>query len=215
MGVFSKAAAGSVVKKPSAKGTAWLTNEADGKSVDKFVDLTAEKKKVEAKIAIPKGSLVSVAFAKYLESYVRTSVPPETPMTLVAGSGNSVTFVVQDRSGQGGLSEEQIEDLTTLLGSEVVDGIVYDEISFSFNRDVLAAPGVMSVIEKHLGAAISEIVESGLVSGEAADQLLEAEQRKALRPGVFQRLVSVCGANVARLERFLGIVGGLFVKYVK
>ena len=108
------------------------------------------------------------------KNFVRAEKSPEAPMQLVnPDSGQSVNFVFQDRSGQYGLSEQQEADLVELLGKDKVEELVYEESRFAFSRVILGVPGVMDCLGKHLEACRGELLASGVLTEDQADELLD------------------------------------------
>src|SRR5262245_37648479 len=146
MGLFAKVAdkkRASAPVKPK-KATTWRVGDPAGdevaKSVHALVELDAQSKAIEAKTKMHKTVVKSYAEKNFVADFTELGVPPETPMEVVNSDGEKVILVVQDRSGQYGLKEEQIEQFKQLLGADAVERLTYTETSFGFNRDVLAHP---------------------------------------------------------------------------
>jgi hypothetical protein len=196
----------------------WQVGEAQsglGKIVTDYVKVEQDIKALETKANVLKGQLKAEGSSRFVQDYAALGAHPETPMRLMNDAGESATFVVQDRGSQYGLKEDQITQLIQLLGEDAARGQIYEETTFSFNRDVLAVPGVLEEIAKALEVAQRSLVEAGTLKDDQAELLLDAKQKTAFKPGVLQRLGMICGQDVVRMERFLEIAGSSVTQYVK
>jgi len=222
MGLFAKAQQSKKSEEPKkAKGMAWLAGDPAGdtvaKSVKELVRLSAEAKAVEAKMGIHKTVVKKFAEERYISSYAEAGVGPETPMYVQNADGEKVTYVVQDRSGQYGVKDEQKEALAQLLGPDAVDGLLFDEVSFGFNREIMSIPGVQDVIEKALEGAIKKLTAGpkAILTETQAETLLDVDQKTAFKPGTLDRLAVIVGQDTGRIKQFLEIMGSSATRYVK
>lgn len=220
MGLFAKAAA----KKESApkaakKSTTWAVGDPQGDkvglSVKELVRISGEMKALEAKKSLHSQVVSKHANASFIRDFAEAGVMPETPMKVVNADGDSVTFVVQDRGSQYALKDEQVEALEAVLGEDVVAGLVYDETTIQFNRSVMAVPGVSEALEAALEKAISGLVKKGVLDADAADELVEAKVKRALKPGTLDRAASLVGNDQTRLAAFIDAMGSGCTKYIK
>lgn len=222
MGLFAKAQQSKKSEEPKkAKGVAWLAGDPAGdtvaKSVKELVRLSAEAKAVEAKMGIHKTVVKKFAEERYISSYAEAGVGPETPMYVQNADGEKVTYVVQDRSGQYGVKDEQKEALAQLLGPDAVEGLLFDEVSFGFNRMIMLIPGVQEVIEKALEGAIKKLTTGpkAILTEAQAEALLDVDQKTAFKPGTLDRLAVIVGQDTGRIKQFLEIMGSSATRYVK
>jgi hypothetical protein len=222
MALFTKAAAkkeSAKASSPKKKSTTWRVGDPEGDAVAKavhlLVDLEAQSKALEAKMSLQKTVVWNHANRQFIADYCEIGAPPETPMKVVNSDGEEVTFVVQDRSGQYGLKEEQIDQLGQLLGEDKAQEILYTETSFGFNRDVLAHPGVQDVVEKALEAAVKKLIKDGVLDEDQAEAMIEAKQKTTFRPGTYQQLASIAGRDTGKMKDFLDIAGSSVCRYVK
>lgn len=221
MGLFKKAADKAKAKSSDSpkkkKQTLWRTSvspEVDS-AVSELRKLSSKMKEVKAQMDLPKQVVYDFASTNFIESFTSNGVLPETPMKVVNGKGESVTFVVQDRSSQYTIKDDQYEMLEEVLGEDAAEDVVYTETTIQFNRDVLAVEGVSEVVEKALESAMRKIVKMDLVSEEVAEELIQVNEKRALKPGTITRAAEVSGRNASRLEAFLDIVGSSCTRYVK
>lgn len=221
MGLFTKTLEKKGTEKKSAKpkkSTLWMAGDTDqGKIVAEAVhvlnELDAQKKAIDAKMGVHKTLVTKYANENFVRDYAETCVFPETPMVVQNRDGEKVTFVVQDRSSQSAVKDEQKEALIQILGEDKAKDLLVEETTFSFNRDVLLRDGVMAVVEKHLDAAIKELGKKELM-GEG-QELLDVDQAVHFRPGTLERLGFVCGKDTTRLREVIEAMGSACVRYIK
>jgi hypothetical protein len=223
-GLFAKAAAKTTaVPKKTKKETIWAvgdpTSDPVAKSLHELVELNRQAKAVEAKMGVHKGVVKEFADENYVKDYASLGVPPETPMMIVNADGEKATFVVQDRSSQYGVKDDQREALVTLMGEDAANDLLYTEISFGFNRDVLAVPGVQEAIEAALEKTIKKLTDAAggkpVLTPEQAELLLDVKSKTAFKPGTLDRLTLLCGRDTTKMSQFLDIMGSSAVRYVK
>lgn len=220
-GLFAKAAqkAKDTVKESKKKATAWLVGnsetEAVSKAIKELVNLESQKKTVEAKMTVIKSQVKRYGDEMFVRDYVSRGCMPETPMFIQNGDGDKVTYVAQDRGAQYGVKPDQVEALQELLGEDATAGLLYEETSFGFNREILALPGVLEVIEAALSGAISGMQNMGMLDGDQAESLLDVSTKTTFKPGTLDQLTGICGKNTSRVRQFLDIAGSSFTRYVK
>jgi hypothetical protein len=220
-GLFTKALEKKGSEKRAAKpkkSTLWMAGATDqGKAVadalHHLTELDAQRKAIEAKMGIHKSIVSKFANENFVRDYADTSVFPETPMVVQNGDGEKVTFVVQDRSGQSAVKDEQKEALTQILGEDRALDLLVEETTFSFTREVLLKEGVMPILEKHLEAAIKDLTKKGLISED--EQLLDVEQAAHFRPGTIERLGLICGKDSVKMREVIEAMGSACVRYIK
>jgi len=220
-GLFAKAAqkAKETVKETKKKATAWMVGsqetETIGSAVKELVLLESQKKTVDAKMSVIKSQVKRYADEMFVRDYVARGCMPETPMFIQNSDGEKVTYVAQDRGGQYGVKPDQVEALNDLLGEDAVAGLLYEETSFGFDREVLAIPGVLEALESALSDAIEGMQGMGMLDGDQAASLLSVSSKTTFKPGVLDQLTSVCGKDTSRLKSFLDIAGSSFTRYIK
>lgn len=222
MGLFAKAQASKVADSPKKpKGTAWIAGDPNGdavaKSVKELVKLSAEAKAVEAKMGIHKTIVKKFAEERFIGTHVAEGVGPDTPMVIQTMDGEKVTYVVQDRSSQYAVKDDQKDALAQLVGVDAAADLLYDEVSFGFNRIIMSLPGVQDVVEKALEGAIKKLTTGPkpVLSAEQAEALIEAEQKTAFKPGTLNRLTQIVGRDANRVKQLLEIMGSSATRYIK
>lgn len=219
MGLFAKTIARKKSNNSAAKAasyTMWVVADGDpaSASLDDLIQLTAKAKVVGAQIDVRKDEVKDYAERRYVEDYVSSGVPPATPMIVQNSSGSKIVFVVQDRSGQYDVKEDQQIMLAELLGQGAND-LLYTETTFGFNRDILAMPGVQDVIEGALERALKKLVSEDILSIDNAGALLCVDVKTAFKPGTLDRLCQICSNSATTMLQFLRIMGSSATRYVK
>jgi len=219
-GLFAKAQAKTETKATTKKkSTTWLVGDHGtdkvANSVHALIELSGQAKAVEAKMSVHKTIVKDFAEKSYVRDYATVGVSPETPMVVQNQDGEKVTFVVQDRSSQYNVKNDQQEALIALLGEDAAAELLYTETSFGFSREILALPGVMEVIEKALENAIKKLIDNNVITPEQAEELLDVKSKTAFKPGTLDRLSIICGKDTTRIEQFLEIMGSSATRYVK
>lgn len=222
MALFAKAAEKSSAKKSSSKpkkNTTWIVGDPEGdavgRAVHQLVELSAQEKAIKAKKGIAKGIVQKHASENHIHDFCDLGVPPDTPMIVQNSDGEKVTYVVQDRSGQYKVKEEQREALVSLLGPDAADELLYEEVSLGFNRTILAIPGVSEAVEKALERVISKLVKEETLSEDQADELITAKQLVSFKPGTLDRAAMIVGRDTTKLSQFLDALGSSCTRYVK
>ena len=206
----------SSVKKPK-KSTTWIVGDGESqskvsKAVGELRKLNAEKKAVDAKMEVFKTVCKTYAREQFFSTYADNGVYPETPMKVQNSEGESVTYVVQDRSTQYPAKPEQVEMLQRILGEDGASEMVGTETTFAFQRSAMMNPELMPILERHLEAAIAEASESGLIEG--FEDVLEVTERTAFKPGTLQRLAMICGSDSVKMRQVMDAMSSAAPNYI-
>jgi hypothetical protein len=206
-----------VVSTGTTKSTTWAVGDPVGdevgKAVHELVAINYQEKALAAKKRLFMTTVETYAQRKLVSAIAAAGVLPETPMKVTNAEGDSVTYVLADRSGQYNVKEEQKLVLNELLGADATQELLYEETSFSFNRDVMMKPGVSEAIEKALIKEIARLVKTGLLSEE--DQLVDAKVKESFKPGTVARTGIICGSDSEKINSFLEAMGSSCCRFVK
>lgn len=221
MGLFTKATEKSKQNNApstgSKKGTKWVTGDPDGdavaKAIHEMVKIAAEEKALKGKKSMHETILKKEALRRFIEHIAEVGVSPDTPMHLMNTDGEKVSYIVQDRSGQYKVKPEQKEALEQILGAEATEDLLYEQISFSFNREAMMKPGVAEAVEKALEAVDKKLRASGKLSDE--DVLVDADVKEAFKPGTIDRVGIICGSDTTKIRNFLEAAGPNCTRYIK
>lgn len=219
MDLFSSARKKQAAQPAKSKGTPWMVGDPNGdvvaKRIDELVRLNAELKAIEAKMDVAKGVVKKHAMTNLCNDVAQRGVLPETPMYVQNGDGQKVTFVLQDRSSQYKVKEEQQEALSAMIGPDAAADLLYTEVTYSFNREVLAVPGVQEAIGKAVSAAVSKLLDKGVLTEEQAGSVFAADEKTAFKPGTLDRVAMIVGRDSTRIKQFLEIMGSSATNYVR
>lgn len=220
-GLFARAKSQSG-KSSSAKkaATCWLVGDneitrAVSKSVQQLCVLNAESKALEAKMAVHKKIVSDYAFRNYVSDFAQLGVPPVSPMKVQDGEGNQVTYVVQDRSAQYDVRAEQVDRLMELLGPDLAEDCLYEEVTIGLDRDIMAIPGVSEAVERSLERAISKLIGDGILTEDQSEKLVNVSQKRAFKPGTLGRAAMIVGRDTVKLRQFVEAMGSSCCRYVK
>lgn len=221
-GLFSKATAKAVREdKPSRakKATTWVVGDPEkdqvAKAIHELVELSAQEKAIKAKKSMASKIVLKHANTNYIHDFCDLGVPPDTPMIVQNHDGEKVTYVVQDRTGQYAVKEEQREILEDVLGEDAVDDLLYEETKIGFDRSILALPGVTEAVEKALERTITKLVKDEVLTEEQADALVVADHKVSFKPGTLDRAALIAGRDTARLSALLDAMGSSVTRYIR
>lgn len=234
-GLLGAKAASNAKSAPKKKQTSWSVSpkgadeaKAIARDVAEMCDLQRDVKSLTAKQDVLKARLKGFGNKHFIQDFCATGVPPETPMTIVnEETGQSVTFVVQERTGSG-LSDEQVEQLEAILGKDAATRVIYDETKFSLDPVTLSQPvangevgeegsvlSIAEVLNQALSDAVEGLQKKGYLSDVHVENLLQVEQKRALRPGTIDQAAVICGQDTTKVEQFLDALGSSCTRYVK
>lgn len=163
------------------------------------------KKTAEGKLNTAKGTVMPVAIDLLVEEWAKGGVLPGTPIKIQNDKGEAVTFVLQDKSKQYSLSDEQIEQLEEILGEDAAQ-LVVEKTEYTLDEGVLAEEGV----GEKLSAAIQDALDE-----DQAERLLKANTVKRLHPTAVARLAEISRKDPVRMKMLLEAFGSSAVKYLK
>lgn len=220
MGLLNKARSTKSTSTPAKKkATVWVVGGHDtqdvSESVGELVRLEAESKATEAKMLLHKTVVKNFCESRFVQDFASLGALPDTPMNVQNPDGLKVTYVVQDRSSQYKVKDDQIEALKQLFGEDAAEKLTYEEVSLSFSRDLLAIPEVFEAIDKALDSAASKLVSKGIITEDEKDCLVVADQKVAFRPHTLERMAEICGRDTVKMKQFLDVMGSSATRYVK
>ncbi len=220
MGLLNKARNTKVASTPAKKkATTWVVGGHDtqdvSEAVSELVKLEADAKAIEARMLLHKTVVKNYCEGRFVQDFASLGALPDTPMNVQNPDGHKVTYVVQDRSSQYKVKDDQIDALNQLLGEDAAAGLTYEEVALSFSRDLLAIPEVFEAIDKALDAAASKLVSKGIITEDEKDCLVVPDQKVSFRPHTLERLAEICGRDTVKMKQFLDIMGSSATRYVR
>lgn len=220
MGLLDRAKNSKQASTPAKKkATTWVVGghgtEDVSKAVEELVHLEAQSKAIEAKMMLSKNVVKNFCEAKFVEDFASLGALPDTPMNVQNPEGLKVTYVVQDRSSQYKVKEDQLEALDQLFGADAAANLTFEEYTLSFNRVLLSIPEVYAAVDKALEKAVSKLVAEGVIQESEAGELVQADKKTAFRPHTLERLSEICGRDTVKMKQFLDVMGSSATRYVK
>lgn len=198
-------------------------------AVHKILEASREEKDAKNKAAISKGALKDFVETEYATEMVRVSNLPATPVQIINKDGESLTYIVQDKSKTNGLNEEQQEALVALIGNENYEEMTTNVNTFMFDPtimndiageipasasmdDIAKLPRVCDVI----GPAISKaIMESNLLSDDQKVGLIRAESKVLVRGEKLKQIPLYCRNDPNTIIEVLDALGSVLTRYLK
>ena len=187
-------------------------------AVTEALEASAEEKAAKNKGALAKGRLSTYAESRFVELTAKLGVLPPTPVSVVNHNGESVTYIVQDKSQQNAIGQEQIDLFKEILGEGGAARVVHTKTIYAFNADTMeqkAANADLSVAE-----IVAEVVSAALatdarLSDEQKAELITSVEKTYLTPNTLPRVAELCGADSGRIGQFLTAAGSACVRYIK
>ena len=213
-------------KKSSKPQTVWPLGDPQhaklGKAITQLHEISEKRKALSTQEDMLKGLLKPYAEDRFLEAFANTGVSPDSPMMLANEAGQSVTFVVQDRTGNYDVKDDMAEAITQVLGPDGAAELLFETTIFGFSTTVLdqevkdgSGRKVIDVLGDRLTGLLEEMRDEGLLSQEQVDATLTAKNIRTFRPGTVVRLASICGRNTTKMRSFLAAAGSAIVRYIK
>lgn len=179
-----------------------------------------------------KGLIKPIVASQYANKVATSGCLPNTPIVVTNHRGESLTYVITDKTATKGLSDEQLEMLKEMLGPDTVDRITMEFRTYGFcpetmqeisgevpvgltAEEVVAMPRVHNIVAKRVSAALAEAVEAGEITAEQRSTLLTADIKTLLCKGEFENLAQFTGADVSRIEGVLEALDGVVIRYLK
>lgn len=229
--LFAKAKAAAVAAPPKSAGSVIeLPKEldSDGKligesallnsAVTEAIEADAEAKAASNKSTLAKNRLVGYATGRFVEMTAKLGVLPPTPVKIINHNGESVTFIVMDKSQQYPIRSEQIDLFRGILGDDGAARIVNTKTVYAFNpatMDEKAANADMSVAEIVAELVSNALMSDSRLSDEQKGDLITSSEKTYIAQNTLTRVAELCGADAGRIGQFIAAAGTAFTKYIK
>lgn len=203
---------------PTSSGPA--TPEQLNTAIDEMHRIFSARSKLETEEKTHKAMLKVFADEQYVDHLARTGAEPESPLKLANDKHLTVTFVVQDRGHLTKVTDEHISTLTSLVGEDAVNELVYTAGEFAFDSVIMGQQGpkgdsVQELISEAISTAVQKLHEAGKLSDGQVEGLVKYTEERRFRPGILKMLVGIVGRHKAKLEGVIAAMGGAIVRYVK
>lgn len=182
---------------------------------------TVIKAKGEEKTAVSRGKLAKGilnpwTLTRWCTEFARLGVMPPTPVSVVNHNGESLTWVVQDKTQQNTLNDEQVELLEGLLGEDAATIAIEEATVYGFNKDTMAEAAGDTTVEEVVFELVNEVLmKDTRLSDEQKSSLIDSNTVKRLRPGMLGRLAEITGADATKIEQVVEAIGSGLPHYLK
>lgn len=205
----------------SKKPTMWKTENASvGDAIADFHECERESKALAVRAAFAKDTLKIYCEQRWIEVFGSTGEAPPTPVKLANSLGQTVSFVVTDRSAGLAIDDATYEELVDLLGEETVGVTTEERPTFRFNEDILSqattkGKSIKDVVSERLQRMRTDLLTKGLITQEQADGLLTFGKPRVFLPYFLVHLPHYCGLNVDRFVQVLNLIGSAVIRTIK
>ena len=208
----------------SLRGESKVLNEA----VAAFIKAKSEVSAAKTRADQASGKLLPWVKARWAELYAGLGSKPATPVSVANHQGESVTFVLVDKSQQYKLSDESLLLLTELVGADAAEQMCERQVDFGFSskkmrlplmikgKPVLGEDGVVRTV----GDAVMEAVSDALyaceeLDSEALDGLVDAKVVTRVKPNTMDRVAEIVGADCGKIAAVFDAFGSSASRYLK
>lgn len=196
-------------------GESALLNQA----ITNAIEAKADEEAAKVKGTLAKGKIMTYAQGEVVKLYAKLGVPPETPVSVVNHNGESVTYVMADKSQQNPMGAEQVALLETLLGADAAAKIIQKRTIVSFNFKTMDEQAANEK-SKTVFSVVAEVVSNALMSDprlsiEQKESLIESVEKTYLQVGTLQRIAELCGSDAKKIGQFYEAIGSACVRSLK
>jgi len=191
-------------------------------TVDDIKRAAKDEKTAKNRGNLAKGLLGKFALARYAGLIAETAVIPPSPYTVVNKDGSGITYIVQNKSQQNALSQDQIGKLRALLGDDIVDSMLEDKELYFFSSTALAekaagrkAKGGDLVADVVFEVVSAAIMETSKLSKQQKLALIKKKTTKHLKVDTLSKVPQLFGDMPKKIRPFFEIVGSAINRYFK
>lgn len=196
-------------------------------SVTEVITAKKEESVAKNKGNIAKGHLKTWMFNKYTQEWAANGMMPETPVSLANHLGESLTYVVVDKTQQYTLGTEQVELLEQTVGADTVKLFVETVDIYGFDPATMGAPAgeipaSASADEIAMMPTVQDVIFEIVSEAISKETRLTDEQKAALitravvtrvKSGYLARLAEFVGAKAEMIGQVLEIIGSGCTRY--
>lgn len=209
----------------NAKATIWTlakTGEQGklSRAIQEVHQLEREAKEANLKADLAKSQLLSYCERRWTAELASTGDCLPTPIKLVNASGQSVTFVVADKTGSASLSESAYSSLSGVIGKSYAKSGTREQKRIRFDgktldQSTLDGRKVHDAVEEYLELMAGDMVIAKVISPEQAKSLYAVEKSRAFTSDFMSYLPAFCDFDVTKLRDALAAIGSAVVRYLK
>jgi hypothetical protein len=191
-------------------------DKAIGKAITEFVAKTKEAKDAEKLACLAKDKIKAFAEERWLKLFDENGEQPEGPFKVINADGESVNYVVQDKSDGYALSDEQLSELEHVLGP-FLSSDVAKSTRFEIDNKVLYENGCFGppLVGELLAGAIMGLIQNRCITPDQGARLFLVKKVNELKPGFVKRLAFNTMRRGVQIKSILDAVGSAVVRYIK
>lgn len=208
-----------------AEGTTWVLGRKGGEKVigelvADFVTLSAQLKPLETRLGLVNAALRDYCDRRWSMAIGAQGLSLPSPIKLVNEAGQTITFVVQDRSRSAELKADAYAELVTAIGSKQAKVATAEKVRVGFDPDVLdelALDGryVQDAVEEHAKLMVGDMVLQKVLTRAQAEKLLVVARTRRLREGFLSSIPHWCDLDVERFRAAICAVGAAFTRFIR
>jgi hypothetical protein len=191
-----------------------------GNDLAYLIKATTLLDKLNMRANLAKDRLLSHCDKRWVEELAASGEVP-TPIKLVNADGQSVTFVVQDRTKTCRINASVFSELEKAIGRKNAKATTAEKKVIYFADEVLDQPSledarpVRDLVEEYLSLMVADMLVAKVITKEQADALVEITPTRTFTAGFLGRLPKFCGFDFDKLTAAVKSVGSAITRYLK
>ena len=206
----------------SDKATTWVLGRGPdrklGEAIAELLECEAEAKKLEMRATLAKEAISLYCERRWCEETCSRDVA--TPIKLVNSKGQSVTYVIQDRTRSTRINASVYEELAGVIGKKAAANATTTKKVIYFADEVLdqvALDGrtVREATEEYVGLMAGDMVIQKVITQAQANALVEIIPLRTFIGGFLGRLPGLCDCDAEKFTAAIKAIGSAVTRYIK
>lgn len=209
------------------KGTTWSVPDGEiAEAIEACAVLSAEIATAKTKLDAAKEIVETYAGKRYIAHWASYREPAAAPLKVVTAEGQSVLYIVSDRSNGYAPNAKCLSGLTEAIGSfEPIEAALTTTTSHTFSEEILALPvrdpvskrkvSLLQWINRIISPRLEELVTSGELERGQAEALVVATASRTFDSTFVPSLPTLCERDQSRLVRAVAAMGSAIVRFCK
>lgn len=209
----------------ASQGTTWTlakTGEQGklAKAIQDFHQFEREAKEAKLKADLAKSHLLSYCEHRWLEEVASTGDGLPTPIKLCNAAGQSVTFVIADKTGSTSLDNSQYGALVGVIGKNCARAGTRERKRIYFDgntldQSTLDGRVVYDAVEEFLSLMVDDMVIAHVLTAEQSKSLYAVKKTRTFTSDFMAYLPGFCNLDVDKLRVAIAAIGSALVRYIK
>jgi hypothetical protein len=196
------------------RGESKVLNEA----IHTVIEAKVEEKTATNKANVAKGALNPYVNSVYVAKWAALGIQPPTPIGVTNHTGETLTFVIMDKTSQNTLNGDQVELLQALLGEDACASLVETVETYSLDSETMREQSNDDdlTVQDVVFDVISEaIMNDPRLTDEQKGSLISQSEITRVKPGNLARLAEFAGSDAAKIASILEVIGSGCPRYLK